>query len=374
MDENENVATMDTEDEALQNADEQVSNEEQEQVEQPEEPVSTREVLSKAFDDLQKKGEEQAKAKDAEKGARKVSIAPPQGEKPVEKQPENAGKEIDPVTGRELEPVKAPQSLPASLRETWKTLPRSHQEYWAKRELDIAQTYSRLGATAKFGEKIQQASKPVMDYAKQNNLNYDDLMVGVFNDLNQLWYGTPQEKAQMIHAIITNTQPDAQTLMALFNGQQVNIPKRQQPVDIDAEVEKRLAEKARNEVLSQTDQAIQAFKSDPANEFAGDVEEQMAALITGGFVPTQGKTYPEILKTAYDMAVKLHPEIQQILTQRGQGQQQTPPQQGNKPVVKAVRSAKPSLGSGSGSKTPAKTFKTTREAAQAAFDELYGGN
>lgn len=341
-------------------------------------PKTTRDHLSEAFDRLQKDGEAKAKAK-ADQGPGKRKVEAPKTDKvPAKTAPDAVQKDVDPISGRELEPVKAPQSMPASLRETWKDMPRAHQEYWAKREQDMAQNYGRLGAGAKFAESIQKAAKPIEAFIKQVNLPLEKVTQGLYADAAVLWTGTPQQKAQMIDRIIRTTQPDMQVLSALAAGKNVNVQAPPKPIDIDAEVEKRIQAREQENANKQSQDLIESFRNDPANEFihytefADKLELQMGAAIEQGFIPMEGKTHAEILKAAYDFAVKNNAQIQGILAARGQqpnGQQQ--PAAG-KPVVKAVRSAKPSPGAGIASKQPAKKYSSTRDAASAAWDELYG--
>lgn len=324
-----------------------------------------KEVIGSAFDELKAKKEQEAAEPKA--GQRKVATTPTN---PVAKPAVVEQQEVDPLTGAPLQPLKPPNSMPASLREKWKAVPREFQKYWNDRELDMAQNYTKLGNDAKFAKEIHGYIAPMSTLIKNANTTPEAYAKSVFEASNTLNHGSAQERAAVLAQMIKTFQPDKATLQALLSGQPVNIQKAPPPpVNIDVEVEKRLAERSQTQAQTQANDVIQSFIADPVNEFAQDVETQMASAISGGFIPTEGKSMPEILKAAYDFACSNHPEIRAILTSRGQpaGQVAAKP---NTKVVKPIRSAQPSLGGGLHSGKPSKKYKSAKEAAADAYDEL----
>jgi hypothetical protein len=93
----------------------------------------------------------------------------------------------------------------------------------------------------------------------------------------------------------------------------------------------------------------------------------MGKAIEAGLV--NGSTTEEVMKNAYDLACKQHPEIAGIIASRGKTNSTLTLPAGSKPVAKPVQSVKPSLGSGAANKTTPK-FKNRREAIEAAYEKL----
>lgn len=321
---------------------------------------SSREMMSEAFDKL--KQDKADKAKQTETGKRELKAAPVE----TTQQPTAVAEDIDPISGKKLEPIKAPQGLPPSLRESWSKLPRDYQQYWSQRELDMARNFSQLGASKKFAESIQNAGKPFEPLLRQLNLNLEQFTQGLFNDSKVLYQGSPQQKAVIIGNLIRQFQPHPDTLKSILAGKAVNVQPPKAPVNVEDEVQKRLHSERQKQAEQAFQPVLDSFFADPSNEFAHDVEKQMEAIINGQLVATEGRSPVEILKDAYTLAIKQHPEISKIIAGRGTQQQAQPAVQ----PVKAVRSAKPSPGAGKSSSVPQKGFRSTREAAMAAYEEL----
>src|SRR5665213_3437805 len=246
-------------------------------------------VIGDAFDELQAKKEKEDKEDVG--GKRKVAV-PPAIAKPNVATSVAAvvPEDIDPLTGVKLEVVKAPQALPAVLREKWASMPRDFQKYYAQRELDMAQNMSKLGADSKFAKEIQKYGEDIKPILEYNKINLGQFTQRAFIEMKALIMGNPQQKAVILANLIKQYQPDGPTLRAVIEGKPVNVPQQQQPINIDQGVEKRIAKQRETETQTSMGTAIEAFKSDPANEFAGDLENQMASAITGGYVVTDGKT------------------------------------------------------------------------------------
>jgi hypothetical protein len=335
---------------------------------------TTRDAARDAFDQIEAKNKEPV---EPTTGGRKL----PTGKTPPAAQasaaaavPQDNAEDFDPISGQKLEPIKAPAGMPPALRETWSKLPREHQQFWAKREQDMSQNFTRLGANDKFAKTIQESAKALLPMLKANNTTLEAFTQRVYANAHQIANGTPQQKAVLLGNMIRQYKPDAATLKAVLAGQQVNVPQQRQAVNIEQEVQKRIEAERTKEREGTFVQAIQEFNNDPAHEFANDVGDAMTAAIQGGLVETEGKSAKEILKAAYDFAVANHPQIKQVLAARG-AQPAAVPAQGAVPNTgaRAVRSAKPSAGGGHTSGVPKNKFKTTRDAASAAYDQIFGG-
>lgn len=339
---------------------------------------SARDVISAAFDELQNaKAAEAAKSDDA-KGARKVETAAPSTASTAPAATETkVPDDIDPISGKKLESIRAPNTMPAVLREKWSSIPRDMQQYWAKRELDLQQNLSRLSDNTKFADAMRKAAEPLAPVLKQWNMTVDQAASRLFQEVQILTSGTPQQRAQYLGHLINQYRPDAATLKAVLSGQAVNVSMQvQKPVDVDALAEQKITERTQQAEQEKANKVVETFLNDPANEFAHDVRKEMLGAISSGFISDEGKTLEQVLKEAYDFAVRNRSDLQEILKGRGQSQtaaatattQATPPANAQKPV----RSAKPSLGGGKTTAVPAKKYKDIKRAAYDAWDELQG--
>jgi hypothetical protein len=314
----------------------------------------TREIASKIFDKLtadREQNTDASKGKTDHSGLKALPTTPGVKAEPAQQ-------EIDPVTGRALEPVKAPSSWTPSLREKWTGIPRDVQKFITDRERDMSTTLSKTADERKAAKEWNDATSPYGDFCKQFNTTPVQHASELLNMSRALNTGNAQQKAQILHNLIMHFKPDFAIMQALSNGQQVNVqPAQQQPVDIDAEVAKRIEQQNIQRQEQESQSVIEKFASDPANEFYSDVHALMGKAIDGGFV--QGNDPEQLLKDAYEFACQNHPEVKAILATRV-----TAPVSKQKQPVKSVTN---SLGASTKVKVE-KQFKTTRDAALAAWD------
>ncbi|MEF8758312.1 MAG: hypothetical protein V5B36_00870 [Candidatus Accumulibacter sp. UW25] len=266
----------------------------------------------------------------------------PEQKESVPEAPEAPEKRIDPISGRELAPIKAPASLTPALREKWSKVDPQFQQYWADRERDIATKLNDTAEERKLAHEIKEITAPYEPILRQFGVSATAHIKELFNLSHSLNTGTPQQKAQIIYNLINHFKPDAETLGGLFNGKPVQQQPAQQPVNVQSEVERILAEREEQAVQARGESAIAKFSNDPSNEFFEDVKVMMGKAIDSGFVT--GGTEDELLANAYKFACNHHDEIRSILEQRKATQ---PVQQVvQQPVQQPVKSVKPSLGSG----------------------------
>lgn len=317
---------------------------------------SLNEILSKSFDEMSKP----APAKEAPAAAAAT-------EAPALKD----GQVLDPVTGRVLEPIKAPSSVPASLREKWNGIPREFQQYWADRERDLGKTLTETGEARKLAKDFTDTVRPFEGILKEHNITAVDHAKELFTLSHKLHTESPQNKAHIFFQLLQQFQPDAPTLKALLSGQHAPMTAPpQQPVDIDAEVEKRLSQRGEQEQGQLIENAITAFSSDPKNEFYADVKDTMANILAAGLV--SDGPIEQLFKEAYDLACQRHPEVSKVLAARAGasgGQQQQAAPAAAAPAAKPVPSVKNSPGAGTRTAPPKKNM-SHQEAAEWAWKQL----
>ena len=325
------------------------------------EPTSLHDTISEAYDRLMQVDTGQPKEPTGQSkpatNTQKV-LTPQQAQA-------NTPEGIDPVSGRPIEAIKAPQSLTPTLREKWGSVDRDFQKFWVDRERQMQNFANEAAEHKKVAADYRQVLAPYEKVIKDSGLNPNNVVAKLLEVNHELAFGSPDRKAQLIYNLISTYRPDATVLQQLFAGTRQPMaistpPKPQEPVDIDAEVEKRLAERSQQQVTSSMDQAIQDFANDPANEFFNDVKETMGKIVGSGLV--QGTDAKDLLSRAYQMAVQNHPEIASVVAAR---------QRVAAPPPKPVGSVKPSLGASARSKAPEKKMNA-REAVEYAW-RIHGG-
>jgi hypothetical protein len=339
------------------------------------EKLTTRSAAREALDEIRKKASgEAAKAEGTKPGTRTV-------EQPVKtdatKPAAAAPTDTKPVPTDTTKPaINAPQSIPASLREDWAKIPREYQEYIAKRDTEATQKLAQLGPSAKFGNEVRAHAKDLMPLLKERNIDLSTFTKESFQTAYNLAAGNPQQRAAVIANMIRLWQPDPKALQAILGGKAQPPAAPRPPVDFEAEVNKRLEARQKTEMESATKKSVDTFYTDPKNEFVYELDSQIGAAITGGFVQwtnpdgTQ-KSYAQILKEAYEFALKNSEQHQSILARRGQSNG-TPAIATDNPNAgkPAVRQAAPSAGGGAALRPAPKKYATTREAARDALAQI----
>lgn len=106
------------------------------EVESPE-PKTLRDAVMKAFEKTADKEDVTAQAQNAE-----------------------PAKELDPISGREIEPIRAPSTMTPLLREKWGTVPREMQKFWVDRERDMQVKLQETADQRKLAKDFHQAAEP----------------------------------------------------------------------------------------------------------------------------------------------------------------------------------------------------------------------
>jgi hypothetical protein len=181
----------------------------------------------------------------------------------------------------------------------------------------------------------------------------------------QLRTGSPAEKAQIIHSLITHFQPDVHTLTQLAASRPMQQTQAQQAPNVQEAVRQELEARDVQRQEAEISRELQAFEADPKNEFLEDLRPMMQRAIEGNWVT--GNSIAELFRKAYDFAANQHPEISQVIASRAAA-----PVQATTQTAKPIQSVKPSLASGGRGGQAQPRFKSTRDAAAAAWDKHSG--
>lgn len=217
--------------------------------------------------------------------------------------------------------VRAPGSWKPATREKFAKLDPDVQQEIIRREREISQGFNDVSEVKKFREHFMGS---VNQYAHVINAEGGKPLETIHNLLqtaNVLYTGTPVQKAHTVAAIIKNFGISLETLDDVLSGQGGNATASQQPdisSIIQAELTKALGpltqrqQAQEQQVAQDTQQEIQDFMDDPANEFSYDVRETMADLLEASAKRNQKMDLP----TAYSRAILAHNDIAEVVARR----------------------------------------------------------
>jgi hypothetical protein len=259
-------------------------------VEQPR--PSLEETLAKVGNDIFSRNEPE---RDAGGRFQPKVVAPPESGAPegveVPGSPVAAPPELAPAPT-----IEAPQSLPASLREKWSTLPPDVQRDIAARESEAHQRITTDGQRIKSLQQYEELAAPLAEAARALNLSVPDYQRGLMD-------GDRFIKQHPDQAILRIAQAYGVDLNALVTG--APQPQRQPNPNSDLYRELNavkseltsIKEQTQSEKLKAAEQTVASFKKD--KPYFDEVEPLMTKLYEPGMD----------LNALYDMAVNASPEV-----------------------------------------------------------------
>lgn len=112
--------------------------------------------------------------------------------------------------------------------------------------------------------------------------------------------------------------------------------------------------------------AIETFRADPANIYFDNLEDSIANLFEKGMITRTGDHMAD-LKSAYDLAANMNPEIREALIEQRLREQGDVQRKAEQERVAKAKSASRSL---TGSRMPGSTVVTPREEGMSASDDI----
>jgi hypothetical protein len=236
----------------------------------------------------------------------------PAAGKPEEEQPK-------PEEGKpELGELKAPSSFTAAEREEWGKVPKAIQERILARERDYSIGIQKHAEGAKFGQAIKDTLAPYAQIMAQEGADEVAAVANLAKWAGTMRVGTPQEKAGAVAKLISMYAVDVEMLDdMLVNGgaAQPQNPQQDALTQRITQLEQ-MIQQGQQTVANRTAQQVrteaEAFEADPKNEFFQDVRMDMADLME----MTARRNQRMTLQEAYERAVAMRPDIQEILTNR----------------------------------------------------------
>lgn len=283
-------------------------------------------------------------------------------------------------------PVGPPSSWGVKAKAAWETLPADVKAEIGKREGEMQQGLAALRDFKDLSGYAEQARRAGMTvkqgldhYVALDNLLRTDIHGGMATLAQNLGYKTREQMGQLFAGLAEkyggggggNPQPGQQ------NGggnseddilRQILSPVLKPLMDEVAQLRQSSTsriEADRNAQVQTFATEIQKFAADPANVYFANVESDIARLFAAGMVPNSGNPAAD-LKTAYDMAVRMHPEIQETLIERRAAEKLAAQRQTEESKAAKARNASRSLG---GSRMPGVTLQREAQSAKSGYDD-----
>ena len=216
--------------------------------------------------------------------------------------------------------INAPQSWGVAEREHWAALDPAVQAQIEKREKEIGHSLTTTGEARKFHEEFNTTIQPFEHFITAEGATPMQAVGNLLQTAATLQGGSPQQKAARIAELIGHYGIDIRTLDSLLAGE---IPEDPQEAQLGQMLDQRLA--PMNHFMQQQQMAEQqqyqqqqtAVGSEldtfmAKHEFTEDVRTEMADLME--MAGRRGQTLT--LDQAYERALLLRPDIQEIVQQR----------------------------------------------------------
>lgn len=227
-------------------------------------------------------------------------------------------------------PVKAPQSWTHAEREVWANVPPEAQRAILRREREADHALKGAAQHRQIAERFNEVVSPYLGMIQAEGGDPFTATASVLQTAAALRTAPPLHKAHLIASLVHQFAIPIDALDAALAGQ-APTPGAQgqtQPIDPDAllrqaeeRVMQRLQQQGTTVRQSKAQQELQAFVDSGKAEFIDDpkVRSFMSALLG-----TAGQQQVALsLEDAYNQAVRMHPELSQVLKQRESAQQAT---------------------------------------------------
>lgn len=283
------------------------------------EAPSLRDTLSQAYDEAvtQAAPADEAKTEElvGEKTDDDVTDEAKIEETTDETKAEEAEDKPEEKTEEDKPAVKAPQSWKPAVREKFAELPAEVQEEILRVESAAGRKFQESAQATKIAENFAQTLEPYRELIQSSGVSPFQAIKETMDMAKMLATGTQRQKAQVLAQLYSTYNVDLNELNEVLTAH-INMPKptaaEQQILsqlnDLRARVAMPPAPRPAEIPQDSVNTEIEAFASDPKNEFFNDVSSDMALLLQNG----KAKTLAE----AYDKAIRLNDEVQKVLTAR----------------------------------------------------------
>jgi hypothetical protein len=304
----------------------------------------------------------------------RFKVAEKAAEKPVQAVPKVEGTQVaEPTAAPAHNPAQAPWSWSAPAKAEFANLPQTVRDAIAKRETEVAQGLSRMSDYKPLDQYVEMAKESgttlheaLSKYTSIEDAFRKDPIVGLAEVCKNMGL-SPRAIHQELGRRL-GIQPGAPQQP----GQQPQAPQLS-PEYLDRlnRLENAFGTReqqfARQEEASRAD-AIQNFFSSPDHPYAENVADTMAQLIT---LDKSKRSLTEKLKSAYEQAIWVNPEVRDVLFKQGVASQSGSIPAKADAAARARQAAKATVGAPGNGVAPqasAPASQSTREALRAALE------
>ena len=335
--------------------------------------TSIRDALEAALDDAQASETPSAPAVEPESApteAEPVDSSAPRDEQgrftpkaqevspqPQEQPQAQEGITPGPKPGPKNHEERAPASWSPEVRQHWNALPPDVRQEVFKREREIQQTLQESAEARRAVESFQKVVAPYEAYIRAEGSNPLQAVDNLMATAVRLRTGTAPELAELVAGIVSQFgvgrfgQSFIEQLDSALSGrvsgqaqpsQAQPMPQLQQAIQQELAPMKQfmsqfeqLRAQREQQVAREAAQSVEAFIQ--AQEFGNDVREEMADILE--VAARRGRDMT--LEQAYNQAVRLHPTISKIVSQREQVSQGARPLAQRKIAASSVSGSAP---------------------------------
>jgi hypothetical protein len=307
-----------------------------------------------------------------------VKPAPPAARAPAAAPPKGPEAAPPPAPAQAL---RAPASWRPGAREHWAKLPPDVQQEVVRRETEVTRAVKESANARDALAHVQGVLGPFSHNIGASGTDALGMMQNLFQADNALRHGSVAEKATVIANIIKSYGVDLVTLDSVLAGQaptsdpttmmaerlRRELRAEMQPVMQYFSQMQGQRERTLSEINSNASGEVQMFQNEEGHEFFDDVRDLMADIID---LHTQrGATIG--LQDAYDRAIKIHPQVSEILAKRAESERASAAAQ----AAQRARRTAVSLSSAPApaGAAPGPAGDDRRAAIEAAFDQASNG-
>lgn len=268
-----------------------------------------------------------------------------------------------------------PPSWSVKAKAAWDDLPAHVRADIAKRETEVNDGFKKLRDFKDLEPWVEKArasnttiSQAMTHYTGMEEMLRSDPGAGMARIAQNIGLSQPQaaqlfgQLAQRYGAAPGQQHAEADPLQDMLNPFMAPLQQK-----IDA-LEKQLSSRVeadQNASRQSLERAIEDFASDPSNRYFADLEETINRLFESGMVRRTGD-HAKDLRTAYDTAARMHPEVSEaLIEQRGRAQQEAQRKKEKEAADKARAASRSITGSGG----PGVTVKDRKPVAN-GFDDI----
>jgi hypothetical protein len=206
--------------------------------------------------------------------------------------------------------LKPPQSWKPAIREKWLTLPPEVREEIVRREREASVVLNQSAEARRTAEAFSKAIAPYRGAITGEPM----AVVGnLLQTAHALQTGSPTSKAALVAQLVKAYAVPIDALDAALSGQ---APEQRQQEFRDPRLDRLLeqaeAQRQQQATYAQQENAKRVTEFGATREFFDDVRDTMADIIE--LRSRQGIAVT--LEDAYDLALKMHPEIAGVVAQR----------------------------------------------------------